>query len=102
LRYYHGIFLVRQRKTTIFLRTAVSEQKFELETPQIRSRSATDSTATFGENFCYKEEHKFLVGPEVLAAMTMKDTVFWVVMLCSLEKFRRFGEHVASIFRVNG
>jgi hypothetical protein len=67
---------VRLRKTAIFLRTAVSERKFELETSQIQAGVQPFSTATFNENYCHKEEHKYLVGPEVLAAVTMKDKVW--------------------------
>jgi hypothetical protein len=41
------------------------------------------------------------VGFEVVTAVVMKSTVFWDIMACSpLKVNRRFGGHIASIFRV--
>jgi hypothetical protein len=43
-----------------------------------------------------------VVGFEVLTAVVMKSSIFWDVSPCSpLKVNRRFGEHVASIFRVS-
>jgi hypothetical protein len=41
------------------------------------------------------------LGSEVFTAMSVKSSNFWGIMPCSfLNVSRRFGEHVASIFRV--
>jgi hypothetical protein len=39
---------------------------------------------------------------EVLTAVTMESTIFWVLMPCSLETAQRFGRTTAYIFRVEG
>jgi hypothetical protein len=40
------------------------------------------------------------VGFEVLTPVTLKISVFWDVMLCSLVKVTVLEEHTASIFRI--
>jgi hypothetical protein len=41
-----------------------------------------------------------LIGFEVIAAVIMKNVVFWVLMPCSSEKDRRFARHITAIIRV--
>jgi hypothetical protein len=44
---------------------------------------------------------RVIVGYEVLIAVNMKSTLFWVVMLCTSQREANIlEEHITSIFRV--
>jgi hypothetical protein len=56
---------------------------------------------TYPRVWVYLQRNFINIGFEVLAAVTMKNAVFWVETPFSSKRSRRFGGHIASIIRVD-